>query len=128
MTVAFWCLLVACLLPIITAWVCGYFRAKQLGSVDNKHPRAQYVQLEGAGARAFAAQQNAWEALPIFTAAVLVASISGVAPAQSATPALVFIAARILYPIFYIANKDLLRSLAFIVGLGACISLFIMAA
>jgi uncharacterized MAPEG superfamily protein len=128
MTVAFWCVLIACLLPIMTAWVCGYFRGKQFGKIDNKHPRAQYAQLEGPGARAFAAQQNAWEALPVFTAAVVIAHLAGVDPAKSAIAAEVFIVARVLYPIFYIANKDALRSLAFIVGLGACISLFVMAA
>ncbi|MFT6550261.1 MAG: putative MAPEG superfamily protein [Zhongshania marina] len=128
MTVAFWCVFIACLLPIITAWACAYFRGKQFGKIDNKHPRAQYAQLEGAGARAYAAQQNAWEALPVFTAAVLVAHLAGVDPSKSAIAAEVFIVARILYPVFYIANKDALRSLAFIVGLGACIALFIMAA
>jgi uncharacterized MAPEG superfamily protein len=128
MTVAFWCVLIACVLPIVNAWVCGYFRFKQLGSVDNKHPRAQYAQLEGPGARAVAAQQNAWEALPIFVAAVVVAHLAGVAPERAAIAAEIFIVARILYPFFYIANKDILRSLSFMVGIGACISLFIMAA
>jgi uncharacterized MAPEG superfamily protein len=54
--------------------------------------------------------------------------LAGVDPSKSAIAAEVFIVARILYPVFYIANKDALRSLAFIVGLGACIALFIMAA
>ncbi|MBD2857464.1 MAPEG family protein [Spongiibacter sp. KMU-158] len=128
MTIAFWCLLIACLLPIVTAWACGYFRMKQLGKVDNKHPRAQYLQLEGAGARAVAAQQNAWEALPIFASGVLVAHAAGVAQGNADMAAMIFVAARILYPVFYIANIDMLRSLSFIVGLGASISLFVMAA
>jgi uncharacterized MAPEG superfamily protein len=128
MTVAFWCVFIACLLPIVMTWVCGYFRAKQFGKVDNKHPRLQYAQLEGSGARAYAAQQNAWEALPVFAAAVIIAHLAGVDPAKSALAAQVFIVARVLYPIFYIANKDVLRSLAFIIGLGACIALFVMAA
>jgi uncharacterized MAPEG superfamily protein len=128
MTVAFWCLLIACLLPVVTAWVCGYFRQKQLGHLDNKHPRLQCAQLEGPGARAFAAQQNAWEALPIFASAVLVAHLAGVAEDQAATAAVVFVVARVLYPVFYIANLDILRSLSFMVGFGASLSLFIMAA
>ncbi|CAA0079150.1 Uncharacterised protein [Zhongshania aliphaticivorans] len=128
MTVAFWCVFIACLLPILTAGVGGYYRGKQFGKADNKHPRAQYAQLEGAGARAYAAQQNAWEALPVFTAAVLIAHLAGVDAAKSAIAAEVFIVARVLYPIFYITNKDALRSLMFMVGFGACISLFVMAA
>ena len=128
MTIAFWCVYIACLLPIMTSWVSSYFRGKQLGLIDNKHPRAQYAVLEGPGGRAYAAQQNAWEALPIFVAAVLIAHLAGVAPERSALAAEVFIVARVLYPVFYIANKDILRSLSFLIGIGACISLFIMAA
>lgn len=128
MTTAFWCLLIACLIPIVTAWVCGYFRFQQLGSVDNKHPRAQYSQLQGAGARAVAAQQNAWEALPIFACGVLVAHIAGAPQAKVDMVAMIFIAARLLYPVFYIANLDALRSLSFIAGLAASIYLFVLAA
>ncbi len=128
MTKAFWCLFIACMLPILLSWVCSYFRIKQLGRIDNKHPRAQYAQLEGAGARALAAQQNAWEALPIFASAVLVAHLAGVSQASADMAAMSFIAARVLYPVFYIANMDVLRSLSFVVGLGACIALFVMAA
>ena len=128
MTTAFWCVLIACLLPIICAWLCGYFRHKQFGKIDNKHPRAQYTALEGPGARAYAAQQNAWEALPIFASAVIIAHLAGVAESSAATAALIFVAARVLHAVFYIANIDSLRSLCFIVGLGSSLSLFIMAA
>ena len=128
MTVPFWCLLVAALMPIVLAWVGGYFRKKQLGVVDNKQPRSQYSQLQGPGARAIAAQQNAWEALAIFTAAVLVAHLAGADAARAALAAEIFIVARVLHAVFYIANQDMLRSLAFMVGLGCSIWLFIMAA
>ena len=56
-------LFVGALLPIALSWVGGYYRMQQFGSVDNKHPRVQSAGLEGAGARAVAAQSNAWEAL-----------------------------------------------------------------
>lgn len=129
MIVPFWCLLVACLIPIILSWVSGYYRQKQFGAVDNKQPRLQSARLEGAGARAIAAQQNAWEALAVFTAAVFVAYASGVADAANAALAAeIFIAARVLHAIFYLANKDALRSLAFLVSYGCSIWLFIMAA
>ena len=128
MTTPFWCLLVAVLLPFVLAGLGGYFRSRQFGSVDNKMPRQQSSALEGAGARAVAAQQNAWEALAVFTAAVVVAHLAGADAGASATASLVFVAARILHPIFYVANLDALRSLSFVVGIGACIALFVLAA
>ncbi len=128
MTTPFWCLLVALLLPIALAMAGGYFRMRQFGSMDNKHPRQQAAQLEGAGARAYAAQGNAWEALAMFTAAVAVAHMAGADPGSSATAALLFVAARIAHPILYIANIDWARSLSFFVALGSCIWLFVLAA
>jgi uncharacterized MAPEG superfamily protein len=128
MTIPFWCLLAASVMPIMLAWVGGYFRQKQLGTVDNKEPRQQYAQLEGAGARAVAAQQNAWEALAIFVPAVLVAHLAGADAGQAALAAEIFVVARILYGVFYIADKDVLRSLSFLVGLGCSIWLFVMSA
>lgn len=128
MTIAFWCVFVACLLPIVIAWVCGWYRYRQLGRIDNRHPRQQCAALEGPGARSVAAQQNSWEALAVFAAAVLVAYAAGVDQHKADIAALVFIAARLLYPIFYIANLDMLRSLSFMVGFIASLSLFVMAA
>jgi uncharacterized MAPEG superfamily protein len=128
MTTPFWCLLVAVLIPYVLAMTGGYFRMKQFGSVDNKHPRAQAAALEGAGARAWAAQQNAWEALPVFASAVFVAHLAGADPQSSATAAVVFVVARVLHPVAYIANVDVARSLVFLVGLGSCVWLFVLAA
>jgi uncharacterized MAPEG superfamily protein len=72
-------LLILCILPLSCAWIAGYHRQKQLGSIDNKEPRIQALQLTGAGARAMAAQANSWEALAVFSAAILAVFISGVA-------------------------------------------------
>lgn len=127
MTVPFWCLLIAVLMPIALSWIGGYYRHRQLGTVDNKHPRQQAMQLEGAGARAYAAQQNAWEAAIVFTGAVLVAHLSGAQGEQASMAAILFIIARLLHAVFYIANIDMLRSLSFLVGLGASIWLYVLA-
>lgn len=120
-------LFAAAIFPIMMAWVCGYFRAKQFGRIDNKHPRIQYAKLDGAGARAVGAQQNAWEALAIYTVVVFIAFVSGLDLHTLTPPALVFIAARVLHPIFYLANMDKLRSLAFLVGLFTCGYIFYFA-
>jgi len=127
MTVPFWCLLIAVILPILWSWVSGYYRQKQFGAVDNKNPRVQNAQLTGAGARAVAAQSNAWEALAIFTAATMASQLLGADAEKMATASMVFIVARIFHGIFYIADKDILRSLSFLVGFGCCIWLFVMA-
>jgi len=128
MTTPFWCLLIAILLPYVFAALSGYYKAKQFGSVDMHHPRAQAAQLTGAGARAYAAQQNAWEALPVFGFSVIVAHLAGVDAAAAATTAMIFVAARIVHGAAYIANIAPLRSLAFGVGIVCCIRLFWLAA
>jgi len=128
MTTPFWCLLIAMLLPIVLSMTGGYFRMREFGTLDNKHPRLQAAKLEGTGARVYAAQQNAWEAFAMFTAAVAVAHMAGADPARSATAALLFIAARVGHAVFYIANVDWARSLIFFVAIGSCIWLFVLAA
>ena len=72
MTTPLIALVIVALLPYVLAGMGGPFRIKQFGKIDNNHPRQQYSQLTGMGGRVWAAQQNAWEALAIFTAAVAV--------------------------------------------------------
>jgi uncharacterized MAPEG superfamily protein len=128
MTIPLWCLVFIIVLPILIAFTGGYFRAKAFGHADNKHPRLQAAKLEGPGARAYAAQANAWEAATMFTAAVLIAHLTGV-PAASAAPwTLAYVGFRILHPIFYIANLDTLRSLDFLAGQVCIIALIVKAA
>ncbi len=126
MTTPLWCLLIVALLPYVLSFSGGYFRMRQFGTVDNKHPRQQAQQLEGVGARAMAAQANAWEALGFFTAVIAVLSFANPEAARGATAAnlsIAFLATRVLHPIFYLANVDVARSLAFLVGLGCGIGL-----
>ena len=120
-------LLILCLLPIVCAWIAGYHRQKQLGSVDNREPRLQSAQLTGAGARAVGAQSNCWEALGVFSAAILAVFISGIDLAEVANLALVYTALRIVYIPLYIGNIDKLRSLAFLAGFSICIYMFYLA-
>jgi len=115
-------------IPYILAGATVYFKNKQFGEVDANNPREQSVGLKGNGSRANAAQSNAWEALTVFGAAVIVAHFAGADPGTSATAALVFIAARILHPIFYIMGNQPLRTATFAVGFGCCMWLFYLAA
>jgi|TARA_Y100000310_G_scaffold297634_2_gene330810 uncharacterized MAPEG superfamily protein len=128
MTTPFWCLLIVVALPLLLAFVGDYFRFKQFEKFDNNHPRAQVLGLEGAGARSYAAQDNAWEAVAMFVPAVLVAHLTGVAAETAALAAMIFVGARVAHAILYIANIAALRSLSFVVGLGCCLWLFYLSA
>ena len=128
MTTPLWCLAAVAFLPYVCAWTGAYFKFQQFGTIDNKNPRRQAKELEGVGERLAAAQANAWEALPFFTAAVVTAHLAGAAPGTAATLSEVFLVTRILHPIFYAADLDKLRSLAFVVGFACVVGLFWIAA
>jgi uncharacterized MAPEG superfamily protein len=127
MTTVLACLLIAVLLPYVLAFTGSYHKAKQFGKVDNNNPRAQSAQLTGVGARAVAAQQNAWEALAVFTASLAAALLAGVEAASLATPALIFAAARIAHAACYLADLASARSGTFLVATVCCIWIFVKA-
>ena len=80
MTVASFCLLVVCVLPIVCAGIAksGTFSTpRSQGGYDNRDPRAWLARQTGRRARANAAQANSFEALPLFIAAVLAAQQAG---------------------------------------------------
>jgi len=113
-----------CFIPYVMAFVSAYFRKKQLGKVDNENPREQYSQLHGVGARAVAAQQNAWEALAVYSAVLVGVAASGVQVEYLAQAAITVLIARLLHGIFYLANLDKLRTLSFTVAVATCFYLF----
>lgn len=120
MTVALWCLLVAAVLPLASAAV-----AKAgFKNFDNHHPREWLSRQQGLRARANAAQQNSWEALAVFTAAVAAAHISDAPQDTVDALAVAFIAVRIVYTGLYIADRPTLRSVTWLVGFALCVALF----
>jgi uncharacterized MAPEG superfamily protein len=130
MTTPLWCLVLVAFLPYLLAFTGSYFKMQQFGKLDNKSPRQQAAQLEGIGARAAAAQANAWEALAVFTVAVVVLHLANPEAARGATAAnlsLVFLAMRVAHPLFYLANIDIARSLAFMVDMGCAVWLIALA-
>ena len=71
MTIAYLCIIVACLLPVVCAGIAksgGYGRSRREGGFDNAQPREWLAALTGWQARANAAQANSFEALPLFVA------------------------------------------------------------
>jgi uncharacterized MAPEG superfamily protein len=128
MTIPLWSLFAAVNLPYVWATISMQLRKKQLGSLDNNNPREQQKQMTGAAARAHAAQMNAWEALAVFTPAVLVAHVanpgSGVAPIL----AIAWVVLRIAHGVMYLADLATPRSAMFMMGMLCNVGLFLTAA
>lgn len=126
MSIAYWCILVTALLPYL--WV---FIAKRSGDrYNNRNPRAWMAKQEGnyKVQRANAAHLNGFEAFPAFVAGVLMAQLAGV-PAEQVTPlAIAFVVARFLHGIFYLTDKQSLRSLIWLVGMLCAVALMVLAA
>jgi uncharacterized MAPEG superfamily protein len=113
-----------CAIPYVFAVISHYCRKKQFGKFDNQYPREQSAHLQGIGARAVAAQQNSWEALAVYSAALLAVVASGLDVKYLAEAAIIVLVGRILHGIFYLLNLDKLRSLVFIVAIAPCFYLF----
>ena len=130
MKLAYLCILLACLLPIVCAGIAkaGTFgRPRSEGGYDNHEPRAWLARQQGRRARANAAQANSFEALPIFIAGVLVAQLAGVAVATVNALAVAFVALRILYIALYVSDRAPARTVVWMLGMGVCIALFVLA-
>jgi uncharacterized MAPEG superfamily protein len=121
MPVILYVLFIVSVMPVVLAGVGNYFRARQFGAFDNSNPRLQQSRLEGPGARAQAAQANAWEALSVFGVSCFIAYASGVALESLSLVALIFLACRVLHAVFYIANLAALRSLIFGAAMACCL-------
>jgi uncharacterized MAPEG superfamily protein len=124
MTVAFWCVLVAGLLPY-AATLAAKIGA---GSFDNRNPRDWLSQQQGFRRRANAAQHNGFEAFPLFAAAVVVAHAAGAPQPRVDLFAVVFVLARFFYTAFYVADLSTLRSLSWFAGIGSAVAIFLAAA
>ncbi|GAA4004314.1 MAPEG family protein [Comamonas faecalis] len=114
LTLAYWCVLVAALLPLLCAVVA---KAGSFRGADNHDPRAWYARLGGWRARANAAQANSFEALPFFIGAVIIAHQRGAGQPLLDMLALAFIALRLLFIALYLADIPRLRSMVWGVGL-----------
>ena len=120
MITALWCVLIAGLLPYAAVLV-----AKSGAKFDNNNPRDWLAKQEGFRRRANAAQANSFEAFPLFAAAVIVAYVLHGPQARVDMLAMIFIAARVAYLIFYIADLAILRSVAWFVGIACPVTIFV---
>ena len=122
MQFAFWAILIAAILPLLFAAL------SKSGGMNNHAPRAAQAALDGWRLRAHWAQQNSWEAFPVFAAAVIVAFLSLVPQQRMDVAAAIFVLARLAYGLCYVMDWPAARSLVWMVGYGAVIYLFLAAA
>jgi uncharacterized MAPEG superfamily protein len=95
---------------------------------DNRNPRDWLAKQQGWRARANGAQQNSWEALIVFAAAVLTAHYADAKQATVDTLALAFIALRVAYIALYVLDIATVRSLVWLAAYAAALGLFFVAA
>ncbi len=125
MTVAFWCVLAALLAPYILS-VAARSQASRAEYVED--PRAYSDALTGWHRRAHLAHLNAFEAVPAVVAGVMVAEFAQTPRTYIDALALAFIAFRAMHAVCYIADRPMLRSHAWRLGVVCIIGLFVIAA
>jgi uncharacterized MAPEG superfamily protein len=119
LTVAYWCVFIACGLPYLAAWIA---KAGGFGPRDNMHPRDWAARQSGWRARANSAQANSFEGLPLFIGAVIIAHQLGAAQARLDMLAVAYVVLRVIYLALYIKGIPAARSavwaLAFLVNIA----------
>lgn len=119
-TVAYWCVFIAALLPIVCASVAKYgmmTTPRRDGGYDNHNPRAWLARQTDWRARANAAQANTFEALPFFFAAVIIAHQLQARQTPLDILALLFVVLRMAYIMMYVADLAKARSAIWTVAL-----------
>jgi uncharacterized MAPEG superfamily protein len=122
MPLAYWCVLIAALLPIALV---VYAKA---GSRDNNHPRDAVAALPADKRRAYAAHQNAYENFPFFAAAVIIATQNGASVSTVNILAAIYIVLRCVHGVLYITDAASARSLCFGAALLVNIAIFVLPA
>ncbi|MDO5544191.1 MAG: MAPEG family protein [Acinetobacter sp.] len=117
-------IIIACLLPYVFAVV-----AKMAGGFkreDNQNPREFLAKTTGLAARANAVQQNSFESLPLFIAAVLMAEYMVIPQVVVMMFGIAYIVLRIIYGVCYLANWATLRSIVWMLSLLCPICILLM--
>ncbi len=112
-TLAYWCVLIAALLPIACASIAKsgtVGKPRGNGGFDNDDPRTWLARQTDWRARANAAQSNSFEALPFFVGAVVIAHQLGAQQGRVDILAFVYLVLRIMYIMFYIGGLSTLRT------------------
>ena len=114
----------ACLLPYLFTLIAKFtsgFSAK-----DNQNPREFLAKTTGISARANAVQQNSFESLPLFIAAILMAEYMVVPQSIMMTLGIAYLVLRLIYGVCYLANIATLRSVIWFLSMACPIYLLIL--
>ena len=125
-TLAYWCVMVAALLPIVCAGIAKWGMFRQTGSAsdfDNHDPRAWLARQTTWRARANAAQANSFEALPFFIGAVIIAHQLGAPQLRIDLLAAAYVGLRVVFVVLYVANQANLRSLVWTMALAVNVAI-----
>jgi uncharacterized MAPEG superfamily protein len=125
-TIAYWCVLVMALLPVVCAGIAksGMMRTPPgEGGYDNADPRSWLQRQTAWRARANNAQANTFEALPFFFAAVIIAHQLQASQGYVDLLAVAFVVLRLAYVAAYVADKANLRSIVWMLALLANVAL-----
>ena len=117
-------ILIACLLPYVFTIIAK--KAAGFKARDNQNPREFLGKITGLAARAHAVQQNSFESLPLFIAAILMAEYMVVQQTVIMTFGMAYIVFRMMYGICYLANWATLRSIVWLLSLLCPICLLIL--
>ena len=122
MPVAYWCVLITALLPLLLV---AYAKSS---SRDNNAPRDSADQLSGPKRRAYAAHQNAYENFPFFGVAVVAALAFGASATTVGILAILYVVFRVAHALLYINDIATARSMAYLGGLLCNIAIFVLPA
>lgn len=126
LTVAYWTVLVAALLPFGCAGLAkggAFGTPRSQGGFDNHDPRAWLARQGGWRARANAAQANSFEALPFYIVAVIIAHQHGAFQTRLDLLCFLYIVLRLMYILFYLADMASARSATWMLALAVNIAL-----
>ena len=124
MTLAYWMILVAAVLPILTAGLAKFGG----GGYDNARPREWLEAQTGWRKRAEWAQRNHYEAFAPFSAGVIVAELTLVQQPHIDELAALFVALRVGYTLAYVLDKSAFRSILWLCGFACTVALFCLGA
>ncbi len=127
MTTAFWCVLIAAVLPLAGTAIAKFTGDRKLGPGANHAPREWLEALDGYKKRAHWAQLNSFEAFPFFAAAVIIAQMAQATQSTVDMLAIGFISFRVAYLVCYLSDKATLRTAVWTGGYACCIALFFAA-
>lgn len=117
-------ILAACLLPYVFTLIAK--KSAGFSSKDNQNPRTFLEKSSGLASRANAAQQNSFESLPLFIAAILMAEYMVISQDLVMIFGVAYLVFRVLYGICYLANWATLRSIVWLLSMLCPVTLLLL--